>query len=213
MLEYSIRKHASCDVAIHWMRAGDPGFEISPTGKDGSWRINREPGQAWPKHGWGTDFSNFRLAIAELAGFEGVHIYMDADMLVLGDVAELLDLPRRAPWLTLSALRTDVSVIDAAGMRGRLPSLARLKADGIPLHVYRGQLEKSGTFDPSLPVVWNWTDDKGKPIGGAKLLHFTVVPTQPWRPYASVQYQPHPLADWVTLWNRYEEESRARVGV
>lgn len=198
------------------MRAGDPGFVVTKNGDGGTWNLKREPDQAWPGIGDATDFSRFRLAVPECAGFEGVHIYMDADMLVLGDVAELLELPRKAPWLCLSSKRTDVSVIDASAFKdvrqsagGWWPSLAKIAPGPHYLIQYRELLKNHGFFDASLPEAWNWCDDKPRPIAGAKLLHFTTVPTQPWKPYASVRYSPHPCPEWVALWNQYDEESRA----
>ena len=196
---------------MHWMRAGDPGWEVTPTGANGSWAIGRDPGQAWPKQGWGTDFSAFRCAIPEAAGFDGIHIYFDADMLVLGDVAELLELPRAKPWLSLSGLRTDVSVIDAAAFKGKdwWPALADMRPSGRHLPHYRKILLERDLIDPSMPECWNTCDDRIRPIEGAKLLHFTVVPTQPWTPYRTVRYQKHPNQPWVDLWRAYEAESLA----
>jgi hypothetical protein len=195
------------------MRAGDPGWEVSATGENGSWCIGRDPGQAWPKHGWGTDFSAFRCAIPEAAGFEGVHIYLDADMLVLGDIAELLDLPRSGPWLCLSNARTDVSVIDCSAFRDQewWPALADMKPSGRHLPHYRQILIQHGMIDQSLPGCWNTCDDRWRPVQGAKLLHYTVVPTQPWHPYRTVRYMPHINQEWVAIWSQYEQESRAAL--
>lgn len=193
------------------MRAGDPGFVVTKNGDGGTWNLKRDPDLAWPGIGDATDFSRFRLAVPELAGFTGVHVYLDADMLVLADIAELVALPRKAPWLCISSKRTDVSVIDAAAFKGLdwWPPVARIAPAPHYLIQYRELLKNRGFFDASMPEVWNWCDDRPRPIEGAKLLHFTTVPTQPWRPYASVRYSPHPLPDWVLLWNQYSEESLA----
>ena len=211
VLEYSIRKHASCPVQIHWMTANESeGFAISEHGEiEGSWKIGRPIGQAWPKRGWGTSFSAFRVAIPELSGYRGRHIYMDVDQLVLGDVAELLALPLRKPWCSINSLRTDVSVIDCSGFANKpwWPRLSWMRPSGTHLPVYRDILSKHDFFDESLPPSWNCCDDRIRPIEGQNLLHFTVVPTQPWRPYSTVNYQPHPNQPWVDLWNQYEQES------
>lgn len=200
------------------MRSGDPGFEVSPDGSGGSWAIGREAGLAWPKRGWGTDFSCFRMAIPELAGFTGRHVYMDADMLVRADVAELFELPSSKPFLCLSDSRTDVSVIDA-GAIGQLPfwpRLAELKAKGWKMYFWVQFLLRHDLIDASLPDCWNSCDpwkfmsgpsDPG--LAGTKLLHFTTVPTQPYRPYPTVKYHKHPWQSWVDEWNRLHEESLA----
>lgn len=217
VLDYSIRKHASCPVEIHWMRAGDPGFEVTPDGKNGSWRIGRTAGQAWPKKGWGTDFSCFRMAIPELAKWKGRHIYMDSDMLVLGDVAELLALPSKKPFLCLNSARTDVSVIDASGCEEMYwPLLKEMKASGWRMFEWVKFLHKHDLVDMTLPPNWNVCDpyrrcaDPGV-MKGMKLLHFTTVPTQPWRPYKTVNYQVHPWQSWVRKWQRYQTEAKASV--
>lgn len=74
VLEYSIRRHASAPVAITWMK------------------LSRDP--ASPFHGWRTDdwatpFSGFRYAVPALCNYEGRAIYMDSDVIVRADVAEL----------------------------------------------------------------------------------------------------------------------------
>lgn len=188
------------------MRAGDLGFEVSEDGRDGSWKIGRKPDQAWPKKGWGTDFSCFRMAVPRLAGFRGVHVYLDADMLVLGDIAELLDIPRIRPFTCLSGVRTDVSVIDSDILQlEHWPSLYDLKASGNRMFEWVLWLSQHDMVSPTLPPEWNRCDthvmgirDPG--IEGAKLLHYTTVPTQPYRPYPSVRYVTHPWGSWVRAW-------------
>lgn len=108
VLEHSLRRHASIEVEIHWMRAGDPGFE--------GWEIGRKPGAPYSGGSWSTDFTCFRFAVPEVAGFQGRAIYLDADMLVLADVRELWDRRRRRPW-TCPGGRSEVSVIDCAAFR------------------------------------------------------------------------------------------------
>jgi len=200
---------------MHWMTAGcEPGFEVSEHGKiPGSWKINRPAGQAWPKYGWGTDFSAFRIAVPESAGFDGRAIYMDADMLVLGDVRELAETPLRKPWKSISSLRTDVSVIDCAYFKDKpwWPTLNWMRPSGSHLPQYREILKRNDCFDTSLPPEWNWCDDQPRSLKGAKLLHYTNVPLQPYHPYPSVQYQPHHSPAWVDIWNQYEQESRAAL--
>ncbi len=67
-LEASVRKNTSEPVEITWMRAGEPGWDWD----DGA-----------------TPFSRFRWRVPRECGYEGRAIYMDADMLALGDLGEL----------------------------------------------------------------------------------------------------------------------------
>jgi hypothetical protein len=54
--------------------------------------------------------------------------------------------------------------------------------------------------------VWNSCDTV---LPGCKLVHYTAVPTQPWKPYASVRYQQHPDAHAVLLYEQYRKEAAA----
>ncbi|WYX10232.1 hypothetical protein WJ978_02485 [Achromobacter xylosoxidans] len=85
VLDYSARKHASRPVEITWMRLSrDP---ASP------WYCDPARGLGWRTEKWATPFSALRWAVPAAAGFQGRAFYMDADMLVLCDLAEIWDMP------------------------------------------------------------------------------------------------------------------------
>lgn len=198
------------------MRAGEPGFEITKNGDGGSWRINIDPGHAWKQRGaWGTPFSCFRYAIPELCDFEGRAVYLDADMLVLADVRELAEASLLGGYRCAYGNRTDVSVINCASFKDKpwWPRIAQMKPSGWISWHYVQLLTQHGAVDPTLDPRWNVCDpmqplpDPG--IGDAKLLHFTTVPTQPYRPYPSVSYIAHPWKSWVATWNSHLREVRA----
>lgn len=205
-LEFSIRKHASVEVVMHWMRAGakgddgtGEGWAISEHGDPGTWKVHRPIEQAWPKKGWGTPFSTFRLAIPECMDFAGVAVYLDVDMIVLSDIAELLTYPRRAPWLCNHPSITDVSVIDCAAFKDKTwwPSINDMMRRGTYLHEGRTILARNGFIDPRLPWQWNARDNIQS---DTRLVHYTSVPWQPWRPYPTVKYLPHPHSALENLW-------------
>jgi hypothetical protein len=207
VLEYSIRKHATCDVAFHWMRSGDQGWEVSPDGAGGSWRIGREPGTAWPKVGWGTDFSCFRFAIPEVHGFEGRAVYMDVDMLVIGDVRELLEWPMSKPWVCTHPQMTDVSIIECSQFLDRQwPTLEELKMFPGKAYHHVQRLNQSGLLSPSLSWNWNCRDSSDEWTEDTRLLHFTSVPHQPWHPYPTVKYAKHPKKAWADRWFAEKDE-------
>lgn len=197
------------------MRSGDPGWEISKDGCNGSWNAQRDPGQAWPKRGWGTDFASFRFAVPELMNFRGRAVYMDADMLVLGDVAEFLDMPLERGYRCISMKRTDVSLIDCAWFKDRKewPSIARMKPCGAGVGDYCGLLHKIKGLAPTLDLRWNTCDsmevtaDPG--LQDAKLLHYTTVPTQPYHPYPTMTYMPHPWKSWCDAWENELAQANA----
>lgn len=208
-LEHTIRKHASMPVEITWMRAGDT-MPVSNGPKPGHWNICREPGQAWPKTGHGTDFSVFRMMVPEMAGFHGKAIYLDVDMILLGDIAELWNMPQKAPYLCNSKGRTEVALIDceAFGNADWWPRIASVQQTGTYLPTYRNMLAQRGWIDESLPWEWNACD---KMLPGAKLLHATSVPHQPFRPYPNMKYHDHPDVAFRDAFLNARQEMRERA--
>jgi hypothetical protein len=198
VLEYSIREHTDAEVEVHWMRAR----------RDDGWNRGR-PAPKWrPKSGggWGTAFSIFRFTIPERCGFEGRAIYMDSDMLVLGDVRELWELPLPKPWVSINERRTCVSVMDCSQLEGVFPSMEEMKQAGQGTAHYRRMLVQKGLLSPTLPKAWNCMDDVPS---GCKLLHFTDMTTQPWRPWPEfINYRQHGNAAVRKLWGEYEDRSR-----
>ena len=88
VLDYSVHKHARQPVVITWMQLShDP---------HSAWYSDQETGSGWHTEHWATPFSGFRWAIPESCNFEGRAIYMDADVIVLCDVAELWSHPMHA---------------------------------------------------------------------------------------------------------------------
>jgi hypothetical protein len=199
VLEYSIRKHTDAEVEIHWMRYGDPGFD--------DWNLGRPPGKLKAGKGWGTNFSCFRFAIPELAGFQGYAIYLDSDMVVTGDIADLYSYQVKGKWNGTSPKFTDVSVVDCEGLKGVLPPLEQLKTEGHSLSHYRRMLWAAERYTHTIPIdEWNCRD---RVPGSCKLLHFTNMGTQPWTPHPEAfAYRPHPCKQAVDLWQGLEKESR-----
>ena len=81
VLDYSIHKHTSVPVEIVWMQLSrDP---------NSYWYSNPETGEGWNTTKWSTPFSGFRWAIPEYCQYSGRAIYMDADVIILDDLAKL----------------------------------------------------------------------------------------------------------------------------
>ena len=216
VLEHSIRKHATCDVAITWMRSGDPGWEVSEHGDASTWKINVPPGSAWKKRGaWGTPFSAFRFAIPEACEFAGRAVYLDADMLVRADMAEFLTMDTDAGYRCISKARTDVALIDCSWFADKAwwPRIEQMKASGWITYYYCQLLLQHGGIAPTLDPLWNVCDPM-RPCAdaagdAAKLRHFTTVPIQPYKPYPTVKYFKHPWRHWVEEWNQHNAEALA----
>ena len=212
VLEWSIRQRTAATVDFFWLRAGDPGFEVGPRSEGEIWNIGREPGH--PKSGkWGTDFSCFRMAIPEICGWKGRAIYLDSDMIVLGDIHELWCLPMAAAWKATSAKVMDVCLIDCSSsppwFNAGIPSIVQMRR-GVTLAEMRAHLNAMGALDPTLPAEWNCRDGDGYVAGKTKLLHFTDVTTQPWSPWPeAVEYREHPSPACRALWESSLEAATA----
>lgn len=182
------------------MRANSPGWETSRHGHDNSWRVGAAVEGGWVKKpgSWGTPFSGFRFAVPELCDFKGTAIYLDADMLVLGDIAELWQArPEPGKGIrAISEIRTDVSVIDCEwfgnqASNGQWPPIARMKPSGFRVFEYLQWLRNNQAIDTSMSKAWNDCDGllyEAHP-DEVKLIHYTnVLCGQPYRPYPNVDY-------------------------
>src|SRR5690348_7515960 len=89
ILEHSIKRHTKLPVEVHPMLD----LPIRKT-KD-------------PRQGQRTGFSFSRFCIPDLAGYKGRAIYMDADMLVFKDIAELWNWPFDSHTILLQKTLTE----------------------------------------------------------------------------------------------------------
>lgn len=207
VLKYSIRKHARQAVRTFTMSHADgpPWSEF---------QIGRPRGVR-PVHGthaaedaWYTDFSNFRWAVPEKAGFEGRALYLDADVLVLGDVNELLEAPMCSPVQVLSPHELGVMKIDCrafAGLEG-WPSIRQMQENRWRFVDYVNWLNQRGMLGV-LPPQWHCIDGVGFEEARTRLVHFSDMGCQPWRPYPDqIAYRPHPRPEVERLWFRYALE-------
>lgn len=176
------------------MRAGDPGWETTKDGAGGTWAVGDAVHGGWVKsrnRSWGTGFSGFRWAIPELMNFEGHAIYLDADQLLLDDIAKLYAFK---PWKQgvrcTAANRTDVMVMNCAWFKGRWPSIEQMKPSLARTFEYLRMIHAQDGVEATLPIAWNDCDGQLFSAGHAShLIHYTTVPDgQPWRPYPNINY-------------------------
>ena len=134
-----------------------------------------------------TGFSFYRFAIPEKCGYQGRAIYLDADMVVLGDIANLYNLEMKN-YNALARVRdsqstfTSVMLMDCAKLKHwKVKEWVALINAG--LTSYQGCMGGTpagmnfGDFGP-LPEVWNHFDHYNETT---QLIHYTHVPTQPWK--------------------------------
>lgn len=199
VLKYSAEKNSTVDIEWTWMRAGDPGWEIGSG--EGQWNIGHDAGQMASGRGWFTDFSGFRFAIPELCAFEGRAVYLDVDMIVTGDMRDLLEMPLTHPWTSMTRGRTEPAIIDCAEFLApelkAWPTLAQMKREGLGISNLVHVLRDANAIRWLDRTDWNSLD---RVIDGMKLLHFTDVRTQPWHPWPDrINYRPHPFPNAVAM--------------
>ena len=151
---------------------------------------------------WLTGFTNYRFAVPEFCGFEGRAIYNDTDQIYLTDPAELFDLDMAdAGFLSINDRDTSVMLIDCGRMAG-VWSAEHVRRDS------RKALESAARRDRlwgRLSPEWNARDSEYR-AGASKLVHFTTLQTQPWRPFPDqFVYLDNPTG---ALWPDLEAECR-----
>lgn len=150
------------------------------------------------RRGWLTGFTNYRFAIPHLAGGSGRAIYNDVDQIYLADPGELFDIDLNPyGFLALSDRDTSVMVMDCARMAAvwHLEAAQRERRKSMEAKV-RSVADLWGPLEP----VWHARDAEYVP-GHSKLLHYTAIHMQPWRPSPQrYAYQRNPVEHvWFDL--------------
>ena len=132
-----------------------------------------------------TGFTNMRYCVPELAGYQGYAIYLDVDMFVLGDIAELFSYREKGKWAVMQDGSNEVAVIDCT--QRNLPAARNIHKHN--KHELKGMCSEVR----KIPLEWNCEDSVNE---GTKLLHFTDLKAQPW-------FYDHPNQEAVNVWERY----------
>ena len=134
-----------------------------------------------------TGFSFYRFCIPQLCGYEGRAIYLDADMVVVGDIVELYELEMEQPALARpheegKRWYTSCMLLDCGRLNHWKPKEwvalinAGLASYGATMNGDVGGLNYNDFG--AMPQNWNHLDHYN---AETKLLHYTNVPTQPWK--------------------------------
>lgn len=165
-------------------------------------RRTRRRVEVWPMDGRGlpvprdprnrgrTNFSFARFEIPRLCGYRGRALYLDADMLVLADLDELWSLPLDGADLLYSrqgprgsGARFAVMLLDCAQLADWSAAnvVEKLDAGGCTYEelLFELCLVPDARKRDAIPERWN-SLDRHVP-GETALLHYTSVPTQPWK--------------------------------
>jgi hypothetical protein len=171
VLAWSIRRHASIPVEIRTIDNG------------------QAPLPADPRYAPYTEFSFARFAIPALCDHAGRAIYMDSDMLVFRDIAELWHTPMDGARIAIEIGSRDqadrgkhaaVMLLDC----GRLPWVVRDIVAGLGIRYDYNALM---AIEPLLAdgdmrelIASGWNDLDHYDPGRTRNLHYTEIRTQPW---------------------------------
>lgn len=201
VLAFSLRKHASIPLDIRYLQLDELGLNRA-----------HDPLQS-------TEFTYTRFLVPHLCGFEGTAVFMDNDMLCLGDVKQLADLDMSN--LALRVVQHDYQPANTVKMYGCVQtsyprknwsSLMLMNCDRLRLWTKEVVETQTGAYlhrfqdiadelIGEIPKTWNtldWMDEH------TQLIHYTNG--GPW----FEQYVDHPHAD---VWFRMRDEMRARQAV
>jgi mitochondrial fission protein ELM1 len=152
---------------------------------------------------WTTGFTQYRFAIPYFAR-SGRAIYNDTDQIYLADPGLLFDSELGdCGYRSVSPDDTSVMLFDCDRMRAHWTLAAAQRETKDRLH--RRASAVPGLWGP-LDPAWNARDDEA--IGAdARLIHFTTLHTQPWRPFPErYAYQPNPVGE---RWHALEADADA----
>lgn len=171
VLEHSIRKHTAHAVEMTFMHALS--YSLPKARKN-------QPA---------TNFSFYRFMIPALTGYEGKAVYMDSDMLVFRDIAELWNLPfEGAKVLTIEdeegdgrTIQQSVLLLNCGTLDWSIERIVQDMDEG--KYDYSDLMRHLCIVDSdqvrlAIPSRWN-SHEKYEP-GETGLLHYTRLRTQPW---------------------------------
>ncbi|HET6604700.1 MAG TPA: glycosyltransferase [Xanthomonadaceae bacterium] len=171
VLEYSIRRHTRLTVEARLVDNS-----LAPTVAD-------------PRHWPYTRFSFGRFAIPALCGHAGRAIYMDSDMLVFRDIAELWELPFDEARILIEigglskrekGKQAAVMLLDCARLDWDVDRIVRGLGTDYDYNTLMSLAPLLGPGDLAerIPTGWNDLDDYDRQR--TRLLHYTTIRTQPW---------------------------------
>ena len=195
-LHWSIINTSTVPVEINWMN------DIYSGSVWEGWNKGRDHRKQDSGDGWKTNFSAFRWAIPELCGFKGKAIYLDVDQIVLKDMKQMWELSTE-PYaaLAINPVRTDVMLINCEKFsEDWWPRLEKMKPSGKSQKSYRKRVEGKFGIGP-LDTIYNCLDGETWNADKTRLVHYTKMSTQPWRPFPNnINYISHDVPLLETLW-------------
>lgn len=217
VLDYSIRKNTQHPVEITWMQLSHD--QNSP------WFSDQTQLSGWRTEKWATPFSGFRWAIPELCNFQGRAIYMDADVIVLTDIAQLWNTPFDQNAMVIakggkSTARLCTCVWNCAVAENYLPKLQQLKQDPDGHKKLMKLIKEQPNLVQNYIDSYNCIDGEELPINDIKILHYSDMGTQFSHKYSIPRLESeglkhwfdgeimtHPRSDLTELFDQYYQEA------
>lgn len=219
VLDYSIHKHTSMPVEIVWMQLSrDP---------NSYWYSNPKTGEGWNTTKWATPFSGFRWAIPEYCNYAGKAIYMDADVVVLSDLADLWHHPIKGQSIVAAKTNADMTrlctcVWDCSAAKNIVLPINQLKEDVDSHKTMMNAIEKNSQLVEPYQDSYNCVDGESLAIEDIKILHYSDMGTQFSHKYAIQRVEeeglshwfdgeimPHPRLELAELFDNYYNEALA----
>jgi len=193
VLDYSIHKHTSLPVEIVWMQ-----LSRDPTSY---WYSNPETGEGWDTTKWDTPFSGFRWAIPEYCDYSGRAVYMDADVVILSDLAELWQ--HQIEGKSIVAAKTSAKktrlctcVWDCNRAKNIIPPVEQIKQDPDGHKKIMEMIKKNPQFLESFNDNYNCIDGENLAVENIKILHYSDMGTQFSHKYSLERLNKEGLEHW-----------------
>ena len=191
VLEYTAKKHSSMPVDIIWMQHTND--------ENSFWH-------GWESSTWATPFSGFRWGIPEycethfdlLTNPTQQAIYMDSDMIILGDLAELWN----NPWNGQAIIqmkgdwRTCVAKWATDSANNALPPVASIKKEPHAHQQLFTQMQQYPQLTQVFDRQWNNFDGENDKLEDIKILHYTDMSTQPHAKYCVPRLEAEGRKHW-----------------
>lgn len=132
-----------------------------------------------------TPFSFQRFLIPELCNYQGKAIYLDADMLLFSDIAELWnismdgsDVLSVAPADNTQTPQFSVMLLDTEKLLWNINDIVNdLDNEKFTYNQLMYEFSVAKKVKPKIPSAWNSLENFSE---DTKLLHYTDMPQQPW---------------------------------
>ena len=175
VLDYSIKKHTSEPYEIVWM-------QLSKDPKN-FWYSNPEKNEGWHTEDWVTPFSGFRWAIPAYCNYEGRAIYMDGDVIILSDIADLWNHPINDGSIVIAkgepfVKRLCVALWDCKRAQKYLPNIDEMRRDPKAHAKLMNMIGENPQLVTPFNNNYNCLDGEDLPITDIKILHYTDIDTQ-----------------------------------